>query len=205
MHNLFGFRILVPADPNQTDRMVRFMTREAGNFLLALGRSHAPVILDEHGVPLFGEGYEFVYGKADVIRRGKRAAIITCGALVPRALRAWEMLKERGLEVLLLNFSCPTDIDLETLRTAAGTGVIITYEDHNVRTGLGSIIANALAEERITCKFRKMGIREYGSSGSPDALYRMQGLDEESLVAAVLDEMKIAEGNTMVTTKVESG
>jgi transketolase len=65
--------------------------------------------------------------------------------------------------------------------------MIITYEDHQIHTGLGSLIANVLAEHGLSIRFRKMGITRYGSSGKPDDLYRMQGLDAESLVKAVLE------------------
>ncbi len=56
-------------------------------------------------------------------------------------------------------------------------------------TGLGSLIANVIVEHGFPIRFRKMGITQYGSSGKPDDLYRMQGLDIESLVQAVTEEI----------------
>jgi transketolase len=67
--------------------------------------------------------------------------------------------------------------------------MIITYEDHHIQTGLGSLIANVLAEHSLSIRFRKMGIARYGSSGKPNDLYRMQGLDVESLVQVVMEEI----------------
>ncbi|MCJ7804095.1 MAG: hypothetical protein MUP18_05810, partial [Desulfobacterales bacterium] len=75
---------------------------------------------------------------------------------------------------------------LKTVRT----GTVVTYEDHHIQTGLGTLIANVLAEHSLPIRFRKMGITQYGGSGKPDDLYQMQGLDVESLVQAVLDEIQ---------------
>lgn len=102
-----------------------------------------------------------------------------------RAVNASDALAEKGYHVRALNISCLTDPDVEALRAAAETGTIVTYEDHNVRTGLGSIVANVLAENGLTVKFRKMGVSAYGSSGKSDALFDEQGLGVESLVSTV--------------------
>jgi len=190
MKNLFGYKIIVPADPNQTDRVIRFVAKTHGNFLVAMGRSPIPILLKEEGTPLFGDSYEFKYGQADLIRNGKDGAIITTGGMVYRAVQAWQKLKEKGVEVQVINISCLSDLDKEPILKAAKTGIIITYEDHHIQTGLGSLIANFLAEQGLGIRFRKLGITKYGSSGKPDDLYRMQGLDVEGLVQAVMGEIE---------------
>ncbi len=190
MKNLFGYKIIVPADPNQTDRVIRFVAKTYGNFLVAMGRSPIPILLREEGTPLFGSSYEFKYGQADLIRNGKDGAIITTGGMVYRAVQAWQKLKEKGVEVQVINISCLSDLDKGPILKAAKTGIIITYEDHHIQTGLGSLIANFLAEQGLGIRFRKLGITKYGSSGKPDDLYRMQGLDVEGLVQAVMGEIE---------------
>jgi transketolase len=189
MRNLFRYKIIIPADPNQTDRVIRYVAKTHGNFLVAMGRSPIPILLTAEGMPLFSTPYEFRYGQADLIRNGKDAAIITTGGMVYRAAQAWERLREKRVEVQVLNISCLSDLDIEAILKAAKTGTVITYEDHHVQTGLGSLIGNVLADSGISVRFRKMGITQYGSSGKPDDLYRMQGLDVESLVQAVLEEI----------------
>lgn len=189
MRNLFGYKIIVPADPNQTDRVIRYVAKTPGNYIVAMGRSQNPIILTEEGTPFFGSPYEFQYPKADLIRKGNHAAIITTGGMVYRAIQAWERLREKGLEVLILNISCLTDLDVEAILMASRTGTMITYEDHHVQTGLGSLVANVLAEHSIPIRFCKMGISRYGSSGKPDDLYRMQGLDVETLIKTVIEEV----------------
>jgi len=190
MRNLFGYKIIIPADPNQTDRVIRYVAKTSGNFLVAMGRSPIPILLTEGGIPLFGSSYEFRYGQADLIRNGKDGAILTNGGMVYRAVQAWQKLREKGVDVQVLNISCLSDLDIEAILRSAKTGTIITYEDHHIQTGLGNLIANVLAEHRLSIRFRKMGITQYGSSGKPDDLYRMQGLDVDSLVQVVMEEVQ---------------
>ncbi|HDI00507.1 MAG TPA: transketolase, partial [Firmicutes bacterium] len=176
---------------NQTDRAVRYVARTPGNFLVGMGRSKTPVITDEEGRPLFGEGYEFEYGRVDLVREGEDGAVLTMGPMVYRAVKAWEMLKQRGVEVKILNVPCPVDLDRDALKEAAGTGLVVTYEDHHIDTGLGASVALALAEEGLSPKFVRMGIRSYGGSGKPDELFSSQGLSPEDLVRVVLESLEL--------------
>lgn len=190
MQNLFGYKTIVPADPNQTDRIIRYIAKTKGNFLVPMGRSTIPILLNKEGTPIFGKPYQFQYGQADVVRDGKDAAILTNGGMIFRAIQAWEKLGEKGIHVQLLNISCLSDLDRNAILNAAKTGIVITYEDQHIQTGLGSLIANFLAENGLGIRFRKLGVTRYGSSGKPDDLYRMHGLDVESLVRTVLEEIE---------------
>ena len=69
--SLYGFSIFVPADPNQTDRVIRYIADKPGNYFVPMGRSKMSMILDEGGEPFFGKDYQFEPGKGDVIREGK--------------------------------------------------------------------------------------------------------------------------------------
>lgn len=183
--NLFGFKVIVPADPNQTDRAARFIASRPGNFLLAMGRSPTPVILDEKGIPLFGANYKFEYGKIELMRQGDRAAVFTMGALAPRAIKAWEMLKSQGILVKVFNTSCPMALEREKIIDGFQTGVVITYEDHHIATGLGARIALAAAELGLKARFKRLGVKDYAASGKPEDLYRLQGLAPENLVEEI--------------------
>jgi len=188
--NLFGFKVIVPADPNQTDRATRFISVQDGNFLLAMGRSPTPVILDENGNTFFSGGYEFVYGRIDKLREGDGAAIFTMGAMVSRAIKAWEILKEKGLLVKIFNVSCPMSLDDEVLKEAFGTGAVLSYEDHHIETGLGARIALRATELGLSAKFKRLGVRNYSGSGKPDDLYKMEKLSPEDLVDSVINLLK---------------
>lgn len=187
--NLFGFKILIPADPNQTDKVTRYISQTHGNFLLGMGRSKIPIILDENGKPFYGNTYEFTYGKIDILRLGNEAAIMSYGSMLHRAIQAWEILKQKGISVQVLNVCCPKDLDEEIIREAAKTGFIVTYEDHIVHTGLGSIVANKLTSLNLPTRLRKLGVNEYGLSGPSNEIFKAVGLDTDSLVRVVEEEI----------------
>jgi len=184
--NLYGFNVIVPADANQTDRATRYIASTPGNFLLAVGRSKLPIITDEAGKEAFAGNYEFKYGRAEILRSGKDAAIFTMGSLVHKAIAAWEKLRDLGLEVMVVNVPCPLEVEEKVLENAVETGRIVTYEDHNVNTGLGASVLQAIAEHGYKAKVKRLGISEYGVSGTFEDLYKMAGLNEESLVDTVV-------------------
>jgi len=189
LQNLYGFKIIMPADPNQTDKATRYISSKNGNFFLGMGRSKLPAILDDSGNPYFGKNYEFTYGKIDTIRKGTDAVIMSYGTMLHRAVHASEILNKKGINVGVLNVSCPKDLDENAIAEAARSGHIITYEDHNVHTGLGSIVANKLMSQNIFTGLRKLGVTKYGNLGSTDALFKAAGIDVDSLVNAVEEEV----------------
>ena len=190
MRNLHYFNIIIPADPNQTDRIVRYISKNSGNFLVAMGRTKVPVILKNDEIPYFTDDYKFEYGKADLIRGGDKATIISMGFMLHRAIEAWEILKNKGYSVRVLNVSCPTKLDEKAIDDCIDTGPIVTYEDHNVQTGLGSIVADYIAQSGKRVRFKKMGISSYGLSGAPEDLFEIQGLSIENLVNSLIREIE---------------
>ena len=185
MRNLYGFKVIVPADANQTDRVIRYIAREPGNFAVAVGRSKLPIVTDTRGKPFFAGDYKFEYGKADIIRRGSDAAIIAMGTSVVYCLEAWQALKAQGHDVALIAVACPTEPDMRAIRMAARTGAVVTCEDHQVWTGLGASVAMALARSGIACQFEMLGVGRYASSGKPADLFAEQGIDPASVVHTV--------------------
>jgi transketolase len=93
--------------------------------------------------------------------------------------------------VLLINISSPLCISDETILKAVETGKIIVFEDHNVKTGLGSIISNRITDLQRLCKVFKIGVDSYACSGVSDDVYAMFGLNFErikSKITEVLDD-----------------
>ncbi len=183
--NLFGYRIILPCDPNQMDAVIRYIAKEKGNFLVGMGRSKVKIIRKEDGSIFYGKDYTFEYGKADLVREGDAGAIISYGSMLWRALDAWDMLAEEGMYLQVWNFPTPKKLDETALRKAASTGLIIVYEDHNVNTGLGTIVSSKLLEMNLCPKVIKMGVTGYAPSGKPGDILKLMGIDEESLVRTV--------------------
>ncbi len=180
--SLFNIRLSIPADPNQTDRIIRAVATIPGNDFVGMGRDKAPIILDEHGQPFFGKDYAYIPGHGDWLRQGNNGTIIAIGPMVPVALEAHNLLKKQGINVGVLNMASVIPLDTLAVLQAAKHGPIITIEDHHVQTGLGSLVANVLAENRLGISFLKLGVTKFSTSGKPQNLYEAMGLTAENIV-----------------------
>ena len=187
MKNYYRFSVYMPADPNQTDRMIRCAATRSGNVFVGMGRSKTPNILKENGELFFDADYRFQPGKADWLRQGKQATIITYGALTPTCMEAWKLLLDQNKNVGVLNMGSISPLDEEAILEAAGRGPVITVEDHHIDTGLGAMVALILVENSKIVPFKRLGVKRYGGSGKPSDLYANQGLDAESIVNTVLE------------------
>ncbi len=184
--NLFGWSVFIPADPNQTDRIVRFAAQTPGNIFVGMGRSRLSVILDTKGHPYFGGNYTFTPGKFEWIREGTQGVIMTYGPILQHAVAAWEILTSQdNLSLAVVNCASIKPFDVEAVRKAARTGFIITVEDHHLDTGIGSIVATTIAEEALSCRLVRRGVTHYGGSGAPGSLYHEEGIDTDGIVTAI--------------------
>ncbi len=185
LKNLFGFKVVIPADPNQTDHIVRYVLKQPGNWVIGVGRTKLPIVKNVSGEIFFGEKYEYEYGQTDLIREGDCCSVITMGPMVHQAIKAYDTLSRIGKFIRIYNVSAPFAVDRSLVQEAAETSLIVTYEDHITHTGLGSIIAQIIAEHGITTKLIKLGINQYGGSDEPESLYRYYGIDADSLVRII--------------------
>ncbi len=189
LRNIYGFKLIVPADANQMDRAVRYAFSQYGNYAIGMGRESQPIITDDGGVPIFSGGYVFRYGALDVVAEGSDATVLSYGNMLHRALEARRLLAKKGVSLRVVNVPCPLDPDVERIAEWGRQGPVIVYEDHNLRTGLGSIVADKLLEMRAFVPLRKMGVKGYAPSGSPAEIYKVEGLTVEDLVRAVEEEL----------------
>lgn len=185
IRNLFGFSLIIPCDPNQTDHVTRYVLSQSGNHVIGLSRTKLPVIKTEDGRIFFDENYNYTYAKIDLIREGSDCTVFTFGPMLNKAIQAWETLKAKGISVRIYNISSPLGIEREIIAEAAGTRLIITYEDHIIASGLGSIIGQVIAEDRLTTDFVKIGIEHFGGSDNEEVLYKEYSLDVDSLVRVI--------------------
>lgn len=178
----YGYKVIVPADPNQTDKAVRYAAKKYGNFVIAVGRSKVEPIKNEDGTLFFDENYTFDYGKIDVLRDGNDLVVITMGSVIPFAIEAVDELRKIGKDIALLNVSCPLDLDEEILARYSRTKILV-LEDHNVFNGLGSNIESKLFEMKVIPeKFLKIGIDRFPVSGNYKYLFKIFGLDKDGII-----------------------
>jgi transketolase len=184
---MFNTMTIEPADPNHTDRIIRFIASHYGNFYVRMGRHKIPAILTEDGKIFYDEKYVYEYGKCDVLREGKDITIAATGSMITEALAARERLKisKPDLSVEIVAVSSIKKFDQTLINSVKKTRNLITVEDHNTFSGLGSQIARHLLKEGIKPdKFHTLGVSEYQLSGKPQELYALAGLNAEAIEKA---------------------
>ena len=190
LRDFFGWRVFVPADPNQTDRIVRAAATLPGNIAVPMGRSKLPTILDDAGAPLFGEGYEFAPGEIVWAREGSDGVVLAMGTLAGAAVAASDALREEGLEVEVGIVATPLELDDAAMEYAAQAPLIVTVEDHSVRTGLGASVAEWIARNGGEARLITLGVEGYQSSGASADLFARAGLDASGIAERIKQELQ---------------
>ena len=189
LRNIFDFKIIVPADPNQVDIVIRYAAKEHGNFHVAMGRSKIPVITKEDGSVFFNEDYIYHYGQTDVIRQGSDGAVLAYGSTLYRAVHVHDILKSKGLNFAVINVPSPAYINDEAFNKIAEYKKIFTYEDHISSTGLFGTIANMALSRKKFIDVSYFGVNEFPMSGKSDEVYDMLSLSPEKVAENILKEM----------------
>jgi transketolase len=182
---LYRAKTIVPCDPNQTDRVIRYVASARGNFFIGMGRNRWPVMYRKEGEPSFAGDYVFQYGKMDLMADGTDGAIITYGGLVSKALGIREKLAGKGKSFAVVNMPCVDEADEAVMAKLAALPSVVTYEDHNVRTGIVPVITASLLKLGFKGTFLSFGATSYGASGDTDEVLASQGLDIETVTEKI--------------------
>lgn len=177
MRALPNMAVIVPADAAEAAAAVRFAATYEGPMYIRLGRSGVPDVFDE--------SYEFKFGKAVTIKEGTDVTLIGMGIMTAAAIEAAEMLAEEGISATVLNMPTVKPIDEDAIVAASkATGAIVTCEEHNIIGGLGSAVAEVLAE-KAPARLVRVGVKDtFGESGKPADLLKKYGLTAFDIVAA---------------------
>lgn len=169
MRALPGMAIVQPCDEIETHRAVEYLLDHEGPAFLRLTRQGT--------APVHGDDYRFEFGKADVLRPGTDVAFVATGALVQESLAAAEILAADGIQARVLNVHTIAPIDADAIAAAAAEcGAVIAAEDHNVNGGLGSAVAEVIAEAGVGARLLRVGLSSFGESGETAELYDKYGL-----------------------------
>jgi len=181
--SLPGFTVIVPADAIETAQAVETAATNYGPFYIRLSRPKLPLVYDE--------GYRFKLGKAVTMRQGKDATIIAIGLMVKAALEAAQNLEGEGIDCRVLNMSTLKPIDeAAVLKAATETGTIVTAEEHLQHGGLGSMVAQVVAQHQPV-PMELVAIKDtYAKSGKPAELLERYGLTAKDIEQAVKSAIK---------------
>ncbi|MFP4152336.1 MAG: transketolase family protein, partial [Alkalispirochaeta sp.] len=175
MRTIPGITICEPSDPVSLAKLLPKIAYKPGSSYLRLHRKAI--------VPIYGDGEEFELGKGKVIVDGSDLTIIATGAIcVSEALAAAEMLVRDGVSAAVIDMHTVKPIDEDLVAEyAAKTGAILTCENHQVRGGLGSAVAEVLTDRRPVPQ-RRIGIQdEFGEVGTQEYLQERFGLTAGNL------------------------
>ena len=178
MRGLPGMRVLVPADYASARAAIKLAAKTPGPVYVRMGRASVPCVYDDD--------VELEIGRAYVLREGADVTIIACGVEIREALAAADALAERGVSAEVIDAFSVKPLDEETiLASVAKTGRVVVAEEHSVIGGLGSAVAELLAEKHpAPCAF--VGMRDrFGKSGEFEELMSYFGLDSAAVVESV--------------------
>ncbi len=163
--------ILAPADAGEMRRMMPLTVDYPGPIYIRLAKGGDPIVTSDN------LGFEI--GKAYLVRKGNDALLVSTGVLLERTLNAAEILRGNGLDVAVLHVPTIKPLDTETILSCASrVPIIVTAEEHTVIGGLGSAVAEIIAEANFSTakRFKRIGIPDsfpdqYGSQDSLMARY----------------------------------
>ncbi len=181
LRSLPDLTILCPASPLEVRKATVAAYEHEGPVYLRLGTNREPEI--------YKEDYAFEIGKGITVRDGKDVTLIGTGSIVGDILGVVEQLQRDGIHARVINIHTIKPIDKGIiLRAIEETGKIITVEDHNIIGGLGSAVAEVIAESGKGVAFKRMGLQKFSNGyGDYVQVKEMNGIG----IKQVYDEVKM--------------
>ena len=178
MRGIPNMVVMSTSDDAQTKWAMREITKLNGPAYIRLGRLETPLIYEGNE--------EFEIGKGFQIGEGTEATKFATGVTVSESLKAQEILAKENIDVRVVDIHTIKPIDEELIvKCAKETKKLISVEDHSVIGGLGTAIADVLAE-KYPAKLTKLGVKdEFGKSGKATELLKYYGLTAENIINVI--------------------
>jgi transketolase len=168
--------VIEPVDNVMMEALVKDIAYLDGPVYLRVNRKEP--------VQIYAPGTEFEIGKGKVLTEGDDLTLIASGIMVAESLKAAELLEQKGIRARVVNIFTVKPIDKELIvKCAQETGAIVTCENHNVINGLGSAVAEVLAEN-CPVPMERVGVQDlFGEVGSVDYLQKRFAMTAEDIAA----------------------
>ena len=173
-----NMRVYLPSDRFQTAKLVEALLQDEKPAYLRVGRNAVEDVYTEDACP-------FAMDKATWLREGEDVAIIACGEMVRPALDAAEALAAEGITATVLDMYCVKPLDKEAvLRAAQKAKAVLTVEEHAPYGGLGSMVAQVVAEN-CPRKVKNLTLPDAPViTGTSKEVFAYYGLDAAGIAAA---------------------
>lgn len=172
--------VTAPGDLAEAEVITREIIKTKGTCYLRLGKGGEKRI--------HGDISNYKLGDAIKVIEGEKVAIFSTGAILEEALNSVKLLNDEGISTALVSFPTLKPIDKNTiLEYANKCDLIVTVEEHNIIGGLGSAVAEIIAENTVKSKLLRIGLNdEYSSKiGKQDYLRKHYKIDSENIVNRV--------------------
>ena len=182
MRAIPNMTIIAPADADEMKRLMPLTVNHPGPIYIRLAKGYDPIVTtDEH---------PFKIGKGFIMKEGADALLITTGITLKLALSAAESLSTVGIECTILHMPTIKPLDTEKIvELVSSIRVVVTVEEHSVIGGLGSAVAEIIAETSWASPryFKRLGIADvfpekYGSQAS---LMEYYNISEDAIINTV--------------------
>lgn len=180
MRGFGNIQILAPADPVEAGQIFEYAIRHEGPVYIRMDSAKLRY--------LHGKDYRFEPGNVDMLREGNDITMCVIGSLAVEAVDAAERLARQGISAEVLNISSLRPLDkLAVVRSLSKTGRVVTVEEHSVCGGLGSTIAEIIAESGMPVRLKRLGIAEghFAKAGPRAEVRAWHGIDAEGIVKEV--------------------
>lgn len=183
MRSIPNMTVLSPADAGEAVKLFDAALKVDGPVYLRLsGSLNTPIV--------YKEDYELKIGQAITLKEGEDIAIFATGLMVSNALKAAELLLEKGITASVLDVHTIKPIDKDTILKNCGKKLLVSVEEHNVVGGLGTAIADVLSEQRNSAPLLKLGVQDHFMPvGDYNYLVEQAGLTPEQIAASIENKL----------------
>ncbi|MDE6947337.1 MAG: transketolase family protein [Anaeroplasmataceae bacterium] len=175
LRSLPNLTIICPASPLEVKKATRAAYEYEGPVYLRLGTNKEP--------EMYENDYEFQIGKAVTLKEGNDITLIGTGSILKDVFDAAEQLQSEGICARVINMHTIKPIDKQVIiKAVEETGKIVTVEDHNVIGGLGSAVAEVIAEYGREVQFKRLGLKDFSRGyGTYLQVKRQNGISVDSI------------------------
>ena len=175
MRGMPNMHVFCPSDDVQTKWLIKEISKIQGPCYVRLCRLATPDI--------YNENQKFEIGKMVQIGEGEDSTIFATGVTVSEAITAQKELKEKGINVRVIDVHTIKPLDEEMIiKCAKETKRLISVEDHNIIGGIGSAISEVLTDKFPT-KLERMGVNDtFGKSGNAKELLKYFKIDSQAII-----------------------
>lgn len=180
MRSLPNMTVVCPGDPVEVAAATKASVKHKGPMYIRLGKAGEP--------RLHKRAIKFKIGKAITMQTGKDVSLIATSNLLQNAVEAGKILRAQKINCRVLSIHTIKPIDKTAiLKAARETQAIITLEEHSIIGGLGSAVAEVLAENNSHIKFKRLGVPDTYPKviGSQNFYRQMYGLSPEQVAEEI--------------------